>query len=142
MFKANSAPGVPELNVTQCSGAVLESVVKFAYTDRVPFDEVSIDLMKAARFFEMYGLINFCEVHLSKTLNEGNAIEMYLAAHECNAQQLIDVAGRVIIDDGVLGLVDTPELLALLKDHPKEGAHLLKLSRDQIDGLKKALQTK
>ena len=132
-----SGDKIPVIAVTNCSSAVLESVIKFAYTDLVSSNKVSIDLLKAAHHFEMINLFKACEVYLAKTIRNFNAIEIYLAAHECEASQLIGAAGRAIIDK-FYGRRDCPEFLSLFQDHPKEAAHLLYLDREQVDGRKKA----
>ena len=80
-------------------GSVL---LKWIYTDDLPQDKFSIEMMKLAASFQLKELVAKCEIHLISTVILNDCVKFYIVAEETGADKLKDHCSSLISSHWVI----------------------------------------
>jgi hypothetical protein len=105
----------------------LEALVKFAQTDVIDDEDITVDLLAASNKYDVRGLFFICEAKLIGELTVFNAADYFLAAYFHEAKTLKKLAMRVIVKN--FDAVEVTEGMAMIRDqYPKALWDLLKFA--------------
>lgn len=78
-----------KIKITDVSYEIFTKVLQYMYTGEVEkLDEFALDILKAARLYEMKDLITTCEDALVVNINLDNVLETLIVADECESQRM------------------------------------------------------
>ena len=85
-----------QIEATETSVSTLEDLLYFMYNDNLDEDKINADLLIAADYYIVSGLVNLCVSHLTSNLRDQNATEIMIAAYLTNQKELFGMACRYV----------------------------------------------
>ena len=116
----NCSSGDKKIRITNDVTTVqtMETFQKILVQKSVEPQEITVDLMKFANFYDIQGLVKFCGEHLGSKINKENALEIALAADLVNDEELFKKAAHFLKANPEIDLKN------FLKNDPEFGAKL------------------
>ena len=96
----------------------METFQKILVQMSVEPQEITVDLMKFANFYDIQGLVKFCGECLGSKINKENALEIALAADLVNDEELFKKAAHFLKSNPEIDMKN------FLKNDPEFGAKL------------------
>lgn len=97
--------GTPTVQINDIRYHIFQIVMQFLYQggckDLEPAPEDILELMAAANFFQLDGLLRYCEGRCSAVLALDNVVSMYIHAKVYNAVQLLEYCQGFLLQNMV-----------------------------------------
>ena len=95
----NCSSGDKKITITNDVTTVqtMETFQKILVQKSVEPQEITVDLMKFANFYDIQGLVKFCGERLGSKINKKNALEIALAADLVNGEGLLKKAAQFLM---------------------------------------------
>ena len=95
----NCSSGDKKITITNDVTTVqtMETFQKILVQKSVEPQEITVDLMKFANFYDIQGLVKFCGECLGSKINKENALEIALAADLVNGEGLLKKAAQFLM---------------------------------------------
>ena len=122
----NCSSGDKKITITNDVTTVqtMETFQKILVQKSVEPQEITVDLMKFANFYDIQGLVKFCGEHLGSKINKENVVEIALAADLINDEELFKEAAHfLMLNPGI-------DMKNFLKDNPGFGDKLFLATRN------------
>ena len=116
----NCSSGDKKITITNDVTTVqtMETFQKILVQKSVEPQEITVDLMKFANFYDIQGLVKFCGEHLGSKINKENALEIAMAADLVNDEGLFKKAAQfLMLNPGI-------DMKNSVKNNPEFGAKL------------------
>ena len=81
-----------EIKATVTSAITLEALLYFLYNDNVDENKITGDLLIAANYYMVSGLVSLCVSHFTSNLTDKNAADVMVAAYKTNQKELFGLA--------------------------------------------------
>ncbi|XP_033218375.1 speckle-type POZ protein-like [Belonocnema kinseyi] len=119
MFSSNKKePNVDESKVNDIEPEVFMELLRYIYTGRVEkFDQLAVQIFKAAHFYEMYDLKLICEHVLMKNLPVTNVIESLKLADDYDGKEIKEQCIAFVLQN-FKTVTKSAEIKRLIKTHP------------------------
>ncbi|XP_023246146.1 ankyrin repeat and BTB/POZ domain-containing protein 2 [Copidosoma floridanum] len=125
MLSSNLCQGNPPIvQINDIRYHIFQMVMEFLYNGGCSNLKISqndvLELMAAANFFQLDGLLRFCEAQCSTTINLDNIVSMYIHAKVYNASQLLEYCQGFLLQNMVALLTydDSVKRLIFAKKFP------------------------
>ena len=125
------------VEIIDFSPKTISSLLKFVYSDEVPYDEIDLDLLSASHKYMIRPLFNSCQQYLSVRLKLENAVQLFTASIKYDAKVLKEAANSFIMEN-FDKIKEMPEWGKFVRESPGAATAVAQILESALARLKNA----